>query len=205
VALHAQARQLESELAVLSSQCLDPRIEHAAALSREVEAWLSRRNANHTKASWRFTTAGLFALRPADDVGPRVLTPPRRVAAVPGGIADLAPVEADVAQQALVEVRQRLHGAPSRKFLPKRCNDTPGRGQQAADQGTRPCGSVEFGPLGEGPKGPIALEADEIEHDVSFGRRAWRPQFLQVDFSEKPTVVIRPATRTDNRGKAGAA
>jgi hypothetical protein len=47
----------ESELAVLSGQCLDRRIEDAAALAREVEAWLSRRNANHTKASWRFTTA----------------------------------------------------------------------------------------------------------------------------------------------------
>ncbi len=47
----------ESELAVLSSQCLDRRIQDAAALAREVTAWLSRRNANHTKASWRFTTA----------------------------------------------------------------------------------------------------------------------------------------------------
>jgi hypothetical protein len=47
----------ESELAVLASQCLDRRIEDTAALAREVEAWLSRRNANHTKASWRFTTA----------------------------------------------------------------------------------------------------------------------------------------------------
>jgi hypothetical protein len=47
----------ESELAVLSGQCLDRRIEDTAALAREVEAWLSRRNANHTKASWRFTTA----------------------------------------------------------------------------------------------------------------------------------------------------
>jgi hypothetical protein len=47
----------ESELAVLASQCLDRRIEDAAALSRQIKAWLSRRNANHAKASWRFTTA----------------------------------------------------------------------------------------------------------------------------------------------------
>jgi hypothetical protein len=47
----------ESELAVLSGQCLDRRIEDAAALARQVKAWLSRRNANHTKANWRFTTA----------------------------------------------------------------------------------------------------------------------------------------------------
>ena len=46
----------ESELAVLASQCLDRRIEDAAALTREVAAWLARRNACHTKASWRFTT-----------------------------------------------------------------------------------------------------------------------------------------------------
>lgn len=46
----------EAELAVLSSQCLDRRIQDAAALARQVTAWLSHRNANHTKASWRFTT-----------------------------------------------------------------------------------------------------------------------------------------------------
>lgn len=44
----------ESELAALSSQCIGRRIEDAAALAREVTAWLSRRNANHTKAKWRF-------------------------------------------------------------------------------------------------------------------------------------------------------
>jgi DDE superfamily endonuclease len=47
----------ESELAVLSGQCLDKRIANSTALAREVAAWLSRRNANHAKASWRFTTA----------------------------------------------------------------------------------------------------------------------------------------------------
>jgi hypothetical protein len=46
----------ESELAVLSSQCLDRRIANATALTREVAAWLSRRNASNAKASWRFTT-----------------------------------------------------------------------------------------------------------------------------------------------------
>jgi DDE superfamily endonuclease len=46
----------ESELAVLSGQCLDRRIEDAATLSRHVAAWLAQRNAAHTKASWRFTT-----------------------------------------------------------------------------------------------------------------------------------------------------
>jgi DDE superfamily endonuclease len=46
----------ESELAVLARQCLDRRIDNAAALAREVKAWLSRRNAGHAKARWRFTT-----------------------------------------------------------------------------------------------------------------------------------------------------
>jgi hypothetical protein len=47
----------ESELAVLSAQCLDRRIPDRATLEAEVTAWLQRRNANHAKANWRFTTA----------------------------------------------------------------------------------------------------------------------------------------------------
>ena len=47
----------ESELAVLSGQCLDRRIPDRAMLEREVAAWLARRNTHHAKADWRFTTA----------------------------------------------------------------------------------------------------------------------------------------------------
>jgi hypothetical protein len=47
----------ESELAVLSSQCLDRRISNAQALTREVDAWRTRRNTHNAKADWRFTTA----------------------------------------------------------------------------------------------------------------------------------------------------
>jgi hypothetical protein len=47
----------ESELAVLSGQCLSRRIPHRATLEVEVTAWLKRRNANHAKANWRFTAA----------------------------------------------------------------------------------------------------------------------------------------------------
>ena len=47
----------ESELAVLSKQCLDRRIPDRAMLEREVAAWLTRRNTHHAKANWRFTTA----------------------------------------------------------------------------------------------------------------------------------------------------
>ena len=47
----------ESELAVLSNQCLDRRIPDPAMLEREVAAWVKRRNTHNAKADWRFTTA----------------------------------------------------------------------------------------------------------------------------------------------------
>lgn len=47
----------ESELAVLSGQCLARRIPDRHTLEAEVAAWLQRRNTKHTRADWRFTTA----------------------------------------------------------------------------------------------------------------------------------------------------
>jgi len=47
----------ESELAVLSGQCLARRIPDAAVLTTEVAAWRQRRNTHNAKASWRFTSA----------------------------------------------------------------------------------------------------------------------------------------------------
>ena len=47
----------ESELGVLSSQCLDRRIPDKETLIGEVAAWENSRNKNHTKADWQFTTA----------------------------------------------------------------------------------------------------------------------------------------------------
>ena len=47
----------ESELAVLSGQCLARRITGAAALAREVAAWRTRRNTHNAKANWHFTSA----------------------------------------------------------------------------------------------------------------------------------------------------
>jgi hypothetical protein len=47
----------ESELGVLSSQCLDRRIPDKQALIEEVAAWENGRNKNHAKAEWQFTTA----------------------------------------------------------------------------------------------------------------------------------------------------
>jgi hypothetical protein len=46
----------ESELGILSSQCLDRRIPDKQTLIDEIAAWEHDRNANHTKANWRFTT-----------------------------------------------------------------------------------------------------------------------------------------------------
>jgi hypothetical protein len=47
----------ESELAVLSTQCLDRRIPDKKELTAEVAAWEERRNIHHAKANWQFTTA----------------------------------------------------------------------------------------------------------------------------------------------------
>jgi hypothetical protein len=47
----------ETELSVLSRQCLDRRIESKSLLSQEVAAWEQQRNQNCTKIDWRFTTA----------------------------------------------------------------------------------------------------------------------------------------------------
>ncbi|HEY3916742.1 MAG TPA: IS630 family transposase [Stellaceae bacterium] len=46
----------ESELGVLSSQCLDRRIPDKQTLIDEIAAWEHDRNANNTKANWHFTT-----------------------------------------------------------------------------------------------------------------------------------------------------
>jgi len=46
----------ESELGVLSAQCLDRRIPDKQTLIDEIAAWEHDRNAHHTKADWQFTT-----------------------------------------------------------------------------------------------------------------------------------------------------
>ncbi len=47
----------ESELSVLSGQCLDRRIPDKQILIDEVAAWERSRNKDHAKADWQFTTA----------------------------------------------------------------------------------------------------------------------------------------------------
>jgi len=47
----------ESELGVLSCQCLDRRIPDKQTLSEQITAWQQDRNKRHTKANWQFTTA----------------------------------------------------------------------------------------------------------------------------------------------------
>jgi hypothetical protein len=46
----------ETELSVLSGQCLDRRIDEVAVLRHEVGAWESHRNRAEAKVRWRFTT-----------------------------------------------------------------------------------------------------------------------------------------------------
>jgi hypothetical protein len=47
----------ESELSVLSRQCLRRGIPDKESLNKEVAAWLKIRNNKHTTADWHFTTA----------------------------------------------------------------------------------------------------------------------------------------------------
>ena len=46
----------ESELGVLTKQCLDRRIPDKQTLIEEIDAWQHDRNANHAKADWQFST-----------------------------------------------------------------------------------------------------------------------------------------------------
>ena len=47
----------ESELSVLTNQCLDRRIPDKQTLIKEVAAWETSRNQKHAKADWQFTAA----------------------------------------------------------------------------------------------------------------------------------------------------
>lgn len=47
----------ETELSILSRQCLDRRIDSKALLTTEVAAWEQERNSRECKINWQFTTA----------------------------------------------------------------------------------------------------------------------------------------------------
>ena len=47
----------ESEIAVLTRQCLDRRIADRKTLAKQTAAWQKQRNKLHAKARWQFTTA----------------------------------------------------------------------------------------------------------------------------------------------------
>jgi hypothetical protein len=46
----------ETELSVLSSQCLNRRIPDKETLASEVQAWQQYRNTHNTTANWQFRT-----------------------------------------------------------------------------------------------------------------------------------------------------
>jgi hypothetical protein len=46
----------ETELSVLSRQCLDRRIDDRDRMAREIAAWQANRNANNSRINWQFTT-----------------------------------------------------------------------------------------------------------------------------------------------------
>ena len=60
MAFYAKARLMlnmaESELSVLTSQCLDRRIPDKAVLETESAAWQNHRNKHNAKANWHFST-----------------------------------------------------------------------------------------------------------------------------------------------------
>jgi hypothetical protein len=47
----------ETELGILSRQCLDRRIEDRRVLTNEIAAWETARNSAECKVHWQFTTA----------------------------------------------------------------------------------------------------------------------------------------------------
>jgi hypothetical protein len=47
----------ETELSVLSRQCLDRRIDDRHRMAREIAAWQANRNANNSRINWQFTSA----------------------------------------------------------------------------------------------------------------------------------------------------
>jgi hypothetical protein len=47
----------ETELSILSRQCLDRRLPDRATLTAEVAAWERDRNATQCRVDWQFTTA----------------------------------------------------------------------------------------------------------------------------------------------------
>ena len=51
----------ETELSVLSTQCLNRRIANKQTLIKEVAAWEISRNQKHAKADWQFTAANARA------------------------------------------------------------------------------------------------------------------------------------------------
>jgi hypothetical protein len=46
----------ETELSILTKQCLDRRIPDTDTLTREVAAWENQRNTDQSKIDWQFTT-----------------------------------------------------------------------------------------------------------------------------------------------------
>ena len=47
----------ETELSILSRQCLDRRIDSKEFLTAEAAAWEQERNSRECKINWQFTTA----------------------------------------------------------------------------------------------------------------------------------------------------
>lgn len=97
----------ETELSVLSRQCLDRRMATQQFLEREVSAWNQGRNANATTVDWQFTTADartkLKRLYPVIVVSDEDTPPPL------GTVVALPPAKAEARRKA----QSRRRGLPS--------------------------------------------------------------------------------------------
>src|SRR5262245_46272000 len=77
--------------------------------------------------------AGAGGSGPAEEVRPRVACPPCPLAALSHRMVDLAPLEADIAQHAIIETGQGPHGAAGGHLLGQLGRKSAPRGRQSTE------------------------------------------------------------------------
>ena len=108
----------ESELGVLSSQCLDRRIPDKQTLVEEIAAWEHDRNASKAKANWHFTTPNArIKLKHPGSLGDLAHT--LRSGNKIEGVTDLGRVA--VSEDDTQILRASFRGAKMPGGLPRRC------------------------------------------------------------------------------------
>jgi hypothetical protein len=108
----------ETELSVLSRQCLDRRIATQEILEREVTAWNRDRNASTATVSWQFTTAD--ARIKLERLYPVIVMSEENAPLPLDAVAAMPPARTDLSRKAQSPRRgppsaQKAARAPSRK------------------------------------------------------------------------------------------